>query len=307
MATLRLIKRRIGAVKSTAKITQAMRMISAARLKRAQRNIESARPYVLKLGDILTNLIDSIGEDYSHPLIEKRKEVQNYVFITIASDRGLCGSFNNNLFRDVVNYIDKKILKDSPDANVYHIAVGKRTFKYFQKREDNIIGDYSGFFSDMNFETAKEMVETAKNYFNSGKADKVYLAFNKFKNVITQEPTIIPLLPVESLEEDKTSEEEKPAEAAEESKINLDYIFEPQREAILDDLLPKYVDIQLWRALLESFAAEQAARMMAMENATNNANELMEHLQLIYNKARQMAITTEMLDIVSGANALRGE
>ncbi|ROL61073.1 ATP synthase F1 subunit gamma, partial [Bacteroidetes/Chlorobi group bacterium ChocPot_Mid] len=264
MPTLRTIRRRITAVQNTAKITQAMRMISAAQLKRAQNNIESARPYVLKLADILGNVVDAVGEGYSHPLIEKREEIKGITLITIASDRGLCGSFNNNLFRFVTNYIDTELFKEHHGVHINHITVGKRTGQFFRKQNVDLIKDYSGIFSNLNFTVAKDIVNVAKNEYFKGKTDKVIIAFNEFKNVIIQRPKLIQLLPIVSTVSNTNGKLEK-------EKFNLDYIFEPEQKAILDDLLPKYVDIQLWRTLLESFAAEQAARMMAMENATKNA------------------------------------
>lgn len=299
MPTLRTIRRRITAVQNTAKITQAMRMISAAQLKRAQNNIESARPYVLKLAEILGNLVQAVGEGYSHPLIEKRKETKGITLISIASDRGLCGSFNNSLFRFVLNYIDSNIAKEYPGVKINHITVGKRTGQFFKKQNVELLKDYSGIFSNLNFSVAKDIVNIAKNQYFEGKTDKVLIAFNEFKNVIIQRPKIIQLLPIESTNDGTLKKE------ADKEKFNLDYIFEPEQKAILDDLLPKYIDIQLWRTLLESFAAEQAARMMAMENATKNANDLIQHLELVFNKARQAAITKEMLEIVSGAEALK--
>jgi F-type H+-transporting ATPase subunit gamma len=298
MPTLRTIRRRITAVQNTAKITQAMRMISAAQLKRAQNNIESARPYVLKLADILGNVVDAVGEGYSHPLIEKREEIKGITLITIASDRGLCGSFNNNLFRFVTNYIDTELFKEHPGVHINHITVGKRTGQFFRKQNVDLIKDYSGIFSNLNFTVAKDIVNVAKNEYFKGKTDKVIIAFNEFKNVIIQRPKLIQLLPIVSTVSNTNGKLEK-------EKFNLDYIFEPEQKAILDDLLPKYVDIQLWRTLLESFAAEQAARMMAMENATKNANDLILNLELVFNKARQASITKEMLEIVGGAEALK--
>ena len=299
MATLRSIQRRIGAVQNTAKITSAMRMISAAQLKRAQNNIESARPYVLKLAEVLGNLVETVGENYNHPLIEKRKEVNAVAIITIASDRGLCGSFNNNLFRQTQNYVDNELLKENPKMNIYYSVVGKRTVQFFKRQSVNLIGEYSGIFSNLDFSIAKEIVNIAKTAFFEGKVDRVMVSFNEFKNVIVQRPKMIQLLPIESTVDEKTKK------LSEKEKFNLDYIFEPDQKEILDELLPKHIEIQLWRTLLESFAAEQAARMMAMENATNNAYDLIKHLELVYNKARQAAITKEMLEIVSGAEALK--
>ncbi len=295
MATLRAIRRRITAVQNTAKITQAMRMISAAQLKRAQNNIESARPYVLKLENVLTNLISVVGDDYSHPLITQRSEIKNVAIITIASDRGLCGSFNHSLFRFVTNYIDSDLKVNYPDAKFLHIPVGKRTVQFFTKSGAEILKPYPGIFSKLDFSVAQDIVNLNKQAFIDKKIDKVIVIFNEFKNILVQKPKIIPIIPIES--EIKNNEAEK-------TNVNLDYIFEPDQKKILDELLPKYVDIQLWRALLESFASEQAARMVAMENATNNAHDLIKHLELVFNKARQASITKEMLEIVSGAEAL---
>ena len=294
MATLRDISLRIKGVKNTSKITQAMRMVSAAKLKRAQSAIESARPYVLKLAEVMQNLIASVGEDYSNPLVQKRSAVNNIALIVIASDRGLCGGFNNNLFKVVTNYIDKELPNEYPDANVKLITVGKKTVQFFNKRDYEVIKRYPGIFQDLNFTTAQEIVNIVSNAYMKGEIDKVVIHFNWFKNVITQVPNKVTLLPIEPDSQDEDS-----------ADTSVDYIFEPERTEILDNLLPKHLDIQLWRTLLESYAAEEAARMMAMENATNNANDLVKELEMIFNRERQAAITKEMLDIVGGANALK--
>lgn len=298
MATLRDILRRINSVKSTSKITQAMKMVSAAKLNRAQRAIESARPYVLKLDEVLSDLVESVGEDYSHPLIQKPSEVNSIVVITIAGDRGLCGSFNSNIFRKTMIYINEELRAEHPDAEVSVIGVGQRAVNYFKKNDWEIIGRFGGVFDSLSFDTAKEIVNIVKPGYEEGKIDKVVVIFNEFVNVLRQLPSSLQLLPIEPQEH---SEEED----IKEENFNADYIFEPDQVSILDELLPKLINIKMYRALLESNAAEQAARMMAMENATENAKELIKDLELVYNKARQAAITTEMLDIVSGANALK--
>ena len=218
---------------------------------------------------------------------------------SIEYNKNIVLSFNNNLFRFVQNYINNEIPRDYPKAAVYHIPVGKRTVQFYKKQNVEALENYSGIFSKLNFSVAKEIVDIAKTAFLSGKADKIMIVFNEFKNVIVQRPKVINLFPIESTADPKL----KATKVKE--QYNLDYIFEPEQKAILDDLLPKYVDIQLWRTLLESFASEQAARMMAMENATNNANDLIKYLELVFNKARQAAITKEMLEIVSGAEALK--
>lgn len=292
MATLKDINRRINSVKSTSKITQAMRMVAAAKLKRSQDAIWSARPYVQKLGDTLSNLVDSAGENYSHPLMNKPKEIKNIAAVVIAADRGFCGSFNFNLYRYATKYIQDEIIsKDYPTANIHYIPVGLKACDLL--KHDNILQKYPGIFANLNFSIALEISDLLKNKFISGDIDKVIIFYNAFKNIISQVPSVTNLLPIENISAEKKVD-----------KFNLDYIFEPNQKSILDELLPKHINIQVWRAILESNAAEQAARMMAMENATNNAKELITHLELQYNKKRQEIITTEMLEIVSGANAL---
>jgi F-type H+-transporting ATPase subunit gamma len=293
MATLKDIYRRISAVRNISKITQAMRMVSAAKLRRAQESILSARPYFEKLGSTLANLIDAVGEDYSHPLIEKRHEIKSIALIVVATDRGMCGSFNTNIFRFAKNYINDTLKKEYPAAEIYLIPVGKNSCGFFAKEPYKKVREYKQVFQPLEFSTAKSISNLITDNFISGKFDKVLLFYNEFKNLISQVPSVRQILPMEAKSE------------GEKDKFAIDYIFEPRKDIILDDLLPTNLTIQVWRSLLESNAAEQAARMMAMENATKNANELIKHLELVYNKERQSAITTEMLEIVSGAEALK--
>jgi F-type H+-transporting ATPase subunit gamma len=295
MATLRDIRRRISGVKSTAKITQAMRMVSAAKLRRAQNAIFSARPYVEKMENILENLIGSVGENYSHPLLQKHKDVRNIAVIVITADRGMCGSFNTNLLRYAVTLIDENLSVEHPQAKFHVIPVGKRSVGFFKKEKYSLPNEYSGIFQNLQFSTAKSITDISKAGFISGEFDKIIVVYNKFKNLIQQIPSSTVLLPIATDGNSKDVVE----------KFRQDYIFEPSIAEILDELIPKNLDIQVWRSLLESNAAEQAARMMAMENATNNANDLIRYLELVYNKVRQASITTEMLEIVSGAEALQ--
>ncbi len=297
MATLRDIRRRINGVTNTSKITQAMRMVSAAKLRRAQAAIESARPYVLKLGEILRNVSENVGEDYHNPLLSKGHEVKNIAFVVVASDRGMCGSFNTNLFRKVDTYISTEMDADYPGAKCHIIPVGKRSVNYFRKSNYHVAREFNDAFARLDFSTAKEIVAHVSQGFITGNYDKVFIYFNEFKNILTQVPSSINLLPIEPVKADGSGSAAK--------SFNIDYIFEPDMKQILDDILPKNLDIQMWRTMLESNAAEQAARMMAMENATDNAKELIKHLELVFNKERQAAITKEMLEIVGGANALK--
>lgn len=294
MANLREIRNRIKGVKNTAKITSAMKMVSAAKLKRAQDAIEKARPYAVKMKDVITNLVGALGEDYSNPLTDKRPDVSKVAVVIIGSDRGLCGSFNANLFKEAARYLRDDFNTKYPNAEINVITVGKKSTSFFKKSEFNVIASFPDVFAKLNFDDSKRIVDTVKDSFVAGEYDRVLVYVNEFINVIKQEPTKHQLLPIQT----------DNIEESDESSFNVDYIFEPNQASILDTLLPKMIDISMWRFMLESNAAEQAARMMAMDNATTNAKDLVSSLNLQYNKMRQAAITTEMLEIVGGANAL---
>lgn len=291
MANLKEIRGRIKTVKNTAKITSAMKMVSAAKLRRAQNAIESARPYVLKLNEVLGNLIGGLGENYSNPLTEQRETVNNAVFIVIGSDRGLCGSFNSALFKETYKYITEDYKKANPNVKIQIITVGKKATSFFSKSNLEVIAKYPDIFANLQFSTAQSIIDDVQAKYESGEIDRVFVYYNSFINIIKQVPTLNQILPIQ-------------ANVDTESKQKTDYIYEPDTATILDELLPKLLNISAWRYLLESNAAEQASRMMAMDNATNNAKELVDKLNIIYNRERQAAITTEMLEIVGGANAL---
>jgi F-type H+-transporting ATPase subunit gamma len=296
MATLRDIRMRIKGVKNTSKITQAMKMVSAAKMKRAQTAIESARPYVQKLEEMMANLVSGIGDDYTNDLLEDRESVQNIAVIVIGSDRGLCGSFNANLFKYMREYT-KTMGQKHPGANLEFIPVGNKPVGFYSKAQDvDVSAKYRDVFQPLEFETAREIIKGVTERFVVGDLDKVVVVYNRFINILRQEPTELQLLPIKNDMAESTE-----SEAA---QTETDYIFEPNKPEILDVLLPKLVNISLWRALLESNAAEQAARMMAMETATQNAKELIESLNVVYNRKRQDAITTEMMEIIGGAEAL---
>lgn len=294
MATLRDIKRRIAAVASTAKITQAMRMVASAKLKRAQDAIHNARPYSNRLKSNLEFLISSVGETYSHPLLDQREKIQNICFILIASDRGLCGSFNTNLIRFAKNYIENDIHTSFPFATLSMIRIGKRGISGFKSDLVNIVKDISGTSGKIDYKIIKNIAEFVINGYVQKKFDKIYFFYNEFKNVLTQIPIVLKILPFEPTQ---TTTDKK--------QILTNFIFEPNAKSILDNLLPRYIENQILRIMLESNAAEHAARRLAMENATNNAKDLIKHLELVYNKERQASITKEMLDIIGGANALK--
>jgi F-type H+-transporting ATPase subunit gamma len=291
MATLRDIRNRITAVKNTAKITSAMRMVAAAKLRRAQEAILSTRPYTDKFSEVLSNLAGSASEDYFHPLLRKPEVIKHIAIVVISSDRGLCGSFNTNVLRMAQQYIEQTVPAEFPQAKVSVVAVGRRSSQFFAKSSHTVLASYPEVFAQLKFTTASEIAGIVANGFINEEFDRVMIFNNEFKSIIKQETTCKQLLPVESV--------------TNESATNKDSIFEPSRSDIMDTILPKFVNTLVWKGLLESNAAEQAARMMAMESATTNARDLIRSLQLSYNKARQASITTEMLEIVGGAEALK--
>jgi F-type H+-transporting ATPase subunit gamma len=292
MATLRDIRQRIQGVKSTSKITSAMKMVATAKLKRAQTSIESARPYFRKIDYILSNLVSSLSDDYTHPLLRKTNEIKNIALVVVTSDRGLCGSFNTNLLKEAIRH-SEELKKQYPEATIHFVAIGRKGISFLKKRNYNVIAEFQGIFAQLNFEHTRQIVDVFTGKFIEGQYDKVVVVTNEFINVMRQVPSIRNVLPIENI---ATSTK---------SNTSVDYIFEPSKEAIIDDLLPKLVDIKIWSALLESNAAEQASRRIAMDNATRNAKELITFLELQYNKARQADITKEMLEIIGGADALK--
>ena len=295
MAQYRKIKSRITGVQNTAKITQAMKMVAAAKLRRAQDSIIAARPYAQKLAEILSHLAGSIDSSIS-PFFESRP-TNRICLIVVAADRGLCGPFNSNVIR-AAEYRAKRFYGEQYRAgNVEIVAVGKRSVDYFTKQGYNVVARYPGIFAELDFATAQSIVRQVVDKFLDGDYDRVELVYNEFRSVIRQEVAVKQFLPVEPIESHTDVTE---------SGFNIEYIFEPSSVELLNALLPKHLNTQLWSALLESNAAENGARMTAMDNATRNAKDLARDLKLEYNKARQAAITTEILEIVSGANALNG-
>lgn len=290
MATLRETRSRITAVRNTSKITQAMRMVAAAKLRRAQEAATAARPFAQKLQEILGNL-SAAESDFVHPYFEARELHTSIALVVVSSDRGLCGAFNTNLLRGASARIEQ-IRKEHPGVTITVLPVGRRATNFFRKRSEQIEKEYPEIFLKLEYHTAVDISEMASNGFLAGRFDRVEVIYNEFVSVIRQEVRTLQLLPI------------VPTASAPKLSHPVDYIFEPTRADILDTLLPIYLNTQVWRTLLDSNAAEQAARMMAMENATNNARDLINTLQLLYNRERQAAITKEMLEIVGGAEAL---
>lgn len=292
MATLRETRNRIVSIRNTSKITQAMRMVAAAKLRRAQDAITAARPYANQLQKILSNLAKA-ESDFVHPYFESREQINSIVLIVVSSDRGLCGAFNTNLLRAATHRIEE-LKKQNPEIKIGIVPVGRRAVSALSKQSHEILEKYNDVFLKLDFTTAMQISEQASDAFLAGRVDRVEVIYNEFVSVIRQEVRNMQLLPIAP----------SAAETKSEKESAIDYIFEPTRADILDVLLPQYLNLQVWKALLDSNAAEQAARMMAMENATTNARDLITSLQLIYNRERQAAITKEMLEIVGGAEAL---
>jgi F-type H+-transporting ATPase subunit gamma len=294
MAKYREIRNRIQGIENTAKITQAMKMVAAAKLRRAQDSIIAARPYGHKLRELLQFLAANMEVAVS-PLLEER-EVNRVCLVIVAADRGLCGAFNSNLFKAATYLIKTKYAALNAAGNLDLICVGKRAVDFFRARRDyRVVSAYPGVFNNLDFSTAQRIVAEVSSGFLNGRYDRVEVIYNEFKSVIKQNVAQEQFLPI-------------PRVAAGDTKgPQVDYIFEPSRDQLLNSLLPKHLNTQMWNVLLESNAAEQGARMTAMENATKNAKDLVHSLKRIYNKARQTAITTEILEIVSGAEALRNQ
>jgi len=296
MANLKEVRNRIASVQSTQQITKAMKMVSAAKLKRATNAIIALRPYATKLKEILGNLSASL-EGSSSPFIQER-EPNKVLIVTVSSNRGLAGAFNMNVIKAANNLIAEKYSEQLKNGNVSIISIGKKTQDFYEKRKYNVIGNNNEVFSALTFENVTKITDAIMAGFIKGEFDKVEVVYNRFRNAAVQFITTEQLLPLPKAEEVETKTEKK--------STNVDYILEPSQEEIVEQLIPKSIKIQLYKAVLDSHASEHGARMTSMDKATENAGELLKALKLSYNQARQAAITTELTEIVSGAAALNG-
>lgn len=292
MANLKEVKTRISSVMSTQQITKAMKMVAAAKLRRAQDNIIQMRPYAHKLGEILQNV--SAGLETEDNVYSTNRDIENVLIISISSDRGLCGPFNSNIFKATTALIDTEYRQQYEAGNVTVLPLGKRSRDFFKKRNYNVINDYYEIFGDLSFEHVRKIAEVVMTSFTQGKFDRVDIVYNEFKNVATQVICREQYLPI--AEAVSTGDEVGATEN--------DYIYQPSQEVIVEEMIPKSLKVQLFKALLESNASEHGARMTAMDKATENAGELLKELRLKYNQTRQAAITKEILEIVGGADAL---
>ncbi|ACL67821.1 ATP synthase F1, gamma subunit [Anaeromyxobacter dehalogenans 2CP-1] len=290
MPSLRDIRNRIGSVRSTRQITKAMKMVSAAKLRRAQDAVLKTRPYAVLLDQTLSRLAARAAaeEQVAHPLLAPRAQRTAEV-VVVTSDRGLAGGFNSNICRFV-----QRFLTENADRfeRIALSTVGKKGREYFKARRLDIRKDYTGVHANLAYEKAEALAREATERYLAGEVDAVFLAYNEFKSAISQKQVVVQLLPIDT-------------SAAGADATGIDFKYEPSREALLAELLPRHVAMQVWRALLESAASEHGARMSAMESATKNAEEMIASLSLQYNRARQAYVTKELMEIVGGAEALK--
>ena len=301
MANLKAIRKRIVSVKSTQKITRAMKMVAGARLNRAQQRILALRPYAVKTGHVLAEATAAAnrrleegggGVDAEHPLLARRPE-NNVLLLVITSDRGLCGAFNTNILRLAERQWRER---EAQGQKVQIAVIGRKGRDFFKRRNAPVMHVFSGIWDRLDLEQARSVARVVLRPFLAGEVDAILVVYNEFKSAMTQRVVGEPLfpLPVAAVEE------------AAEPSYEREFIFEPNKEALLERLVPMYVEISVLRALLESMASELGARMTAMDSATKNAAEMIDRLTLSYNRARQAAITTELMEIIGGAEALKG-
>lgn len=288
MASLKSIKKRIVSVKNTRQITKAMKMVSAAKLRRAQENVVAARPYAQKLGEVLQSLAGNL-EGNLHPLLEKR-DAKKLLVIVVTSDRGLCGGFNSNLCKAGERYIREK---ESEFDQISVLTVGRKGYEFLKGRH-TIYKNFSNVLSKPNYQAAALLAQDVIDGYLAEEYDQVVMLFNSFRTVMSQDITFQQLLPI------------VPEEEAAVDETAVEYIYEPSVDGLLSEILPKNIEVQIFKAMLESVAGEHGARMTAMDSASKNASEMIGKLTLQYNRARQAAITTELMEIISGAESIKG-
>lgn len=291
MANLKSIRKRIVSVKNTQKITKAMKMVAAARLRRAQQAITELRPYAVKTHEVLSSVASRAGDEEIHPLLARR-DVKKVLLVVLSSDRGLAGAFNAN-----INKTGLRMWKEleAEGKEVSFAVIGRKGRDFFRRRDAKIEFDFTNVFEALNVSKAGEIGRAIVAEYKADGFDQVLVIYNEFKSAISQTVAVESLVPI-AVSEGATAGEGG----------SVDFIYEPSKRALLDQLLPMYVEIEIFRALLESVASEHGARMTAMDNATKNASEMIGRLTLVYNRARQAAITTELMEIIGGAEALKG-
>ena len=292
-ANLKEVRGRITSVKSTMQITKAMKMVSASKLRRATDKIVQIRPYANQLSEMLSNIVGSLQGELNLRLAENR-ELKKILIVVISSDKGLCGGFNLNVVKQTKSLLEGKYAEQNKQKAVDLMFIGKKGFDGLKNYENSKLTTYLGLFGKLSFEKSAFASEELINLFNEGMYDRIDVVYNSFKNAATQVTTVEQYLPIQTHTEEK-------------GKASSDYIFEPSQGEILESLMPKILKTQFFRFLLDSNASEHGARMTAMDKASDNANELLKELSIMYNRARQAAITTELSEIVSGAAALSAE
>ena len=294
MANLKAIRIRITSVKSTRQITSAMKMVSAAKLRKAQDKIVRLRPYANKLHELLVDLSNSLSDSEVENVYGRVSPPEKVLIIVITSNRGLCGAFNANVIKETKRVISEKYADQFRKGNLQLLAIGKKGFDYFRKQKMNMLPEQNNLLLDLTFDNVNRVAEQIMNSFSILEFDRVELIYNQFKNAAVQNLTNEIFLPVET------------APAVKGNTTPTDYIYEPDKEEIIKELIPKSLKIQFYKVVLDSFVAEHGARMTAMHKATDNATGMIRDLTLLYNKARQATITNQILEVVSGAEALRG-
>jgi F-type H+-transporting ATPase subunit gamma len=294
MANLKAIRIRISSVKSTRQITSAMKMVAAAKLRKAQDKIVRLRPYANKLHEILVILSQRIAEAETENVYSRSTPPEKILIVVITSNRGLCGAFNTNVIKEAKRVVEDNYYEQYKGGKVSFLAIGKKGFDYLRKQKYPLSGEYNDLFNDLTFENVSAVAEKVMTAFLTGEFDRVEIIYNHFKNAAIQQLRNELFLPLES-----TPTEDKITQPA-------DYIYEPDKDSIIKELIPKSLKIQFYKAVLDSFVAENGARMTAMHKATDNATTMISELTLQYNKARQAAITNQILEVVSGAEALKG-
>ncbi len=289
---LKEVRLRIQSVTSTQQITKAMKMVSAAKLRRAQDAILQMRPYTQKMQDMLSNIVSSLGGEMDLPLAADRS-AERVLLIPITSDRGTCGAYNSNIIKATRQVISEKYTAQAAKGNVTILPIGKKGYEYFQRHGYKLVDNFWDMFSDLGFENVKRAAIYAQEAFLRKEYDRVELVYSQFKNAATQIFVAEPYLPIPKVE-------------STESKKQTDFLFEPSKEVLIQELMPKILNTQVYKAILDAHASEHGARMTAMDKATENAAEILRSLKISYNRARQAAITTELTEIVSGAAALQG-
>ncbi len=289
---LKEVRNRIKSVTSTQQITKAMKMVSAAKLRRAQDSIIQMRPYAMKLQEMLSNIVSNSSGDMEMPLAEHRN-AERILMIPITSDRGLCGAYNANIIKLTKQTITEKYASQNAKGNVTILPIGKKGYEFFNRYGFKVVDNFWNVFSDLRFENVRNAAIYAQDAFLKKEFDRVEIVYSQFKNAATQVFKVEPYLPIPKIEQKANTK-------------TSDFIFEPTKEVLLKELMPKILNTQVYKAVLDANASEHGARMTAMDKASENANELLRSLKISYNRARQAAITTELTEIVSGAAALQG-